>query len=179
MNKNTQVVLFVLCVIGSITALKFAFSYEKEFPHPLLEEIKPIENTFIAFPDSISDKLTKEISLLIVLKDLSCPLCLNEAVDFIDFVTDNNNFEALVWYTHTDRKRVKNYYKALNRNIPYSFGTVPLKGENTLIEYNKIIFLSNKDFSIISSIPLLNQTTPKELKAMILKKITSLYDNNN
>lgn len=157
----------------------FAFSYKKEFPNPLLERIKPIKNTSIILPDSISSQLKRELSALIVLKDLGCPSCLNEAVDFIDFASIRNDFDTAIWYMNKNKARVNNYHASINRNIPYSFGPITLVGQDTLIDYNKIIFFSNNSFSIISSIPVSSQVTSRELKNMMLKRINSLYNQNH
>ncbi len=173
MGKKVQFLLFFLLLLASIAALTFAFLYEKKAPNPLLDRIKPFKDSFLILPDSIKNEAGQDLLALIVLEDLSCPLCLNEAVDFIDFFSEVENVEVAVWYTNSNKKRVENYHASIDRKIPYSYGQLSLNTPDIVTITNSVFFVSN-DLSIVSSIPLSNQVTSRELKKMILKKVFTL-----
>lgn len=143
---------------------------------PVLSNIELTENYSFEIDNKLKSKLKKDVNLVIVLDDLSCPLCLNEVVDLIDFVNNEYTFmDTIIWFVLTDSIQVQNYHDAIGRDVLYTYGPLNNNYISEVGVGNRLNFIRKNGNKILAHIPLSNNITPRHEKLKVFNFVLDIY----
>lgn len=101
-----------LIIIGSLT-------FEKdETQNALIQNLEKAPKDSFDFPSRLEQTYSDNFFIVFNLRDIGCPTCLNEVIDYIDIINTNfrEKIRVIIWTSPDELQMIK---KAIERDVKF------------------------------------------------------------
>lgn len=153
-----------LIIIGSLT-------FEKdEPPNALIQNLESAPKDSFDFPSKLQQTYSDDFFIVFNLKDIGCPTCLNEVVDYIDTVDKkfSKKIRIIIWTSTNELEMIK---RSIERNVEFIDYPANKNYQMYFGKTKRYFFIDRKNKKDIKHLPLSSYTTPQTSKIEVLNYV--------